>query len=166
MRGSRTFRPIGPAPALPLLLPLHPAAERILRYVELIICLISALRLNRPDLHNAFNEDVIGEITRVFRSIASDVGAAVAATPVADASPSLVRAVVLTGNGPSFSAGADLSWMKKMATYSEEQNKQYARRQASPFPSAPSSLLPPPAVHPTPPIIYLPSIPASNPQGF
>jgi len=62
--------------------------------------------LNRPQLHNAFNEDVITELTTTFKKIDN----------------SLCRSVVLTGNGKSFSAGADLNWMKKMANYSEKEN--------------------------------------------
>jgi len=65
--------------------------------------------LNRPDTHNAFNEVVISEITHAFTSLKH--------------APSQYRAVVLTGNGKSFSAGADLNWMKKMATYTQDENE-------------------------------------------
>lgn len=65
--------------------------------------------LNRPDVHNAFNEHVIAEITKAFHTITDDFPTA--------------RAVVLTGAGASFSAGADISWMQKMASYSEQENK-------------------------------------------
>ncbi len=64
------------------------------------------LTLNRPDLHNAFNSEMITEITSVFKKIPSDV-----------------RAVLLKGEGKSFCAGADLNWMKSMASYSLEENK-------------------------------------------
>lgn len=67
--------------------------------------------LNRPDTHNAFNELVIGEITDAFRTIQRD------------AAQEKFRAVVLTGNGKSFSAGADLNWMKKMASYTQKENE-------------------------------------------
>eukprot|EP01108_Squamamoeba_japonica_P005417 TRINITY_DN4273_c0_g1_i1.p2 TRINITY_DN4273_c0_g1~~TRINITY_DN4273_c0_g1_i1.p2 ORF type:complete len:245 (+),score=96.84 TRINITY_DN4273_c0_g1_i1:150-884(+) len=62
--------------------------------------------MQRPDLHNAFNADVISELTDAFRTLPSDV-----------------RAVVLSGQGRSFSAGADLAWMRSMAEYSAEENK-------------------------------------------
>jgi len=62
--------------------------------------------LNRPDVHNAFNEDVIAEITKAFRSITSTVSELSGKNPVADSTTALPRSVVLAGNGPSFSAGA------------------------------------------------------------
>jgi len=65
------------------------------------------IALARPDVHNAFNEPVIESITKAFQSIDSNK----------------FRCVVLTGSGPSFSAGADLNWMKKMAKYSEADNR-------------------------------------------
>jgi methylglutaconyl-CoA hydratase len=68
---------------------------------------IAAVTLNRPEVHNAFNEVMIAELTAVFRNIPED---------------DQVRVVVLTGNGKSFSAGADLNWMKKMINYSYEEN--------------------------------------------
>lgn len=68
---------------------------------------IASVTLNRPEVHNAFNEVMIAELTDIFRRVSSD-----------DA----VRVVVLTGNGKSFSAGADLNWMKKMINYSYEEN--------------------------------------------
>eukprot|EP01119_Soliformovum_irregulare_P013561 TRINITY_DN3625_c0_g1_i5.p1 TRINITY_DN3625_c0_g1~~TRINITY_DN3625_c0_g1_i5.p1 ORF type:complete len:206 (+),score=11.87 TRINITY_DN3625_c0_g1_i5:387-1004(+) len=67
------------------------------------------IKLNRPQIHNAFNEVLIQEMTEAFRSVPK--------------SHPLARSVVLTGNGPSFSAGADLNWMKKMASYSQEDNE-------------------------------------------
>jgi methylglutaconyl-CoA hydratase len=63
------------------------------------------LTLNRPELHNAFNEVLINEITKSFNNLPADV-----------------RVVVLTGEGRSFSAGADLNWMRKMVNYTKEQN--------------------------------------------
>ena len=59
--------------------------------------------LNRPAVHNAFNDELIGEAIDLFSNrIAS--GSA--------------RAVVLRGEGPSFCAGADLHWMSQMVSYS------------------------------------------------
>ncbi|KPL01118.1 MAG: hypothetical protein AMJ91_01555 [candidate division Zixibacteria bacterium SM23_73_3] len=68
---------------------------------------ITTVTLNRPEVHNAFNEVMIAELTEIFKEILKDES---------------VRVVVLTGNGKSFSAGADLNWMKKMINYSYEQN--------------------------------------------
>lgn len=67
--------------------------------------------LNRPDLHNAFNEDMIEEITDAFTSI----------------NDGDERVVVIKGAGKSFCAGADLNWMKKMKDYTEEENERDAR---------------------------------------
>jgi methylglutaconyl-CoA hydratase len=71
---------------------------------------IERLTLNRPDVRNAFNEEVIAEITRWAESIA------------ALAAEERPRAVVLAGAGPIFSAGADVAWMAKMVRYTEAEN--------------------------------------------
>jgi len=68
---------------------------------------VARVWLNRPDLHNAFNETMIAELTGAFASL--------------DADPD-VRAVVLGGRGKSFCAGGDLNWMKRMSGYTFEQN--------------------------------------------
>lgn len=73
------------------------------------------LRLNRPEVHNAFDASLIGELTAELKSIAAD---------------DRIRGVVLTGNGKSFSAGADLNWMKSMVEAGEAENKQDALRLA------------------------------------
>lgn len=70
------------------------------------------ITLNRPEIHNAFDERLIAELTAELTRLADD-GA--------------VRAVVLTGSGRSFSAGADLNWMRKTATYGEAENLSDAR---------------------------------------
>lgn len=64
--------------------------------------------LNRPDVRNAFNEEVIQELTDVFTQLNQDQH---------------LRAVVLGGHGKAFCAGADLAWMQKMAQYTWEQNR-------------------------------------------
>ncbi|RZT38571.1 enoyl-CoA hydratase/isomerase family protein [Cupriavidus agavae] len=69
---------------------------------------LATITLNRPEVRNAFNETVIAELTGAFRALGD--------TPE-------VRAIVLTGNGPAFCAGADLNWMKKMAGYSDDENR-------------------------------------------
>ena len=68
---------------------------------------IALVALNRPELHNAFNETLIAELTTVLAALDADAA---------------VRAVVLTGHGKSFCAGADLNWMKKMAGYGPAEN--------------------------------------------
>jgi methylglutaconyl-CoA hydratase len=68
---------------------------------------ITIVTLNRPEVHNAFNETLIAELTGALRALAAD---------------KTVRAVVLIGAGESFCAGADLNWMRKMATFSPAQN--------------------------------------------
>lgn len=69
---------------------------------------VATVTLNRPEVRNAFNETVIGELTGAFRALGGMEG---------------VRAIVLAGNGPAFCAGADLNWMRKMAGYSLDENR-------------------------------------------
>lgn len=76
---------------------------------------IATVWMNRADAHNAFNETVIDELTRVFVTVDRDPAA---------------RVLVLAGRGKSFSAGADLEWMKRAAAYSDEENRRDARRLA------------------------------------
>lgn len=61
----------------------------------------------RPEVHNAFNDTVIYEMTDLFKKLDDDKS---------------LRAVVLTGEGKSFCAGADLNWMKRVITQSFEEN--------------------------------------------
>ncbi|HZP88020.1 MAG TPA: enoyl-CoA hydratase/isomerase family protein [Burkholderiales bacterium] len=68
---------------------------------------VARLTLNRPDVHNAFDDALIAGLSLRLREL--------------DAHHA-VRVVVLAGNGKSFSAGADLNWMKRMARYSEGEN--------------------------------------------
>ena len=70
------------------------------------------ITLNRPEVHNAFDERLIAELTAALSVLAAD-----------DA----VRVVVLTGSGRSFSAGADLNWMRRTSTYGEAENLADAR---------------------------------------
>lgn len=76
---------------------------------------IATLWLNRPDLHNAFDDALIAEVTQAIDALAGDASA---------------RVVIVAGKGKSFSAGADLAWMKRMAGYSREQNEADANRLA------------------------------------
>ncbi len=68
---------------------------------------VAVVTLNRPDLHNAFNEILIAELTELLNVLDSD---------------DEVRVVMLAGSGKSFCAGADLNWMKKMAGYGPAEN--------------------------------------------
>ncbi|MEW6992098.1 enoyl-CoA hydratase/isomerase family protein [Colwelliaceae bacterium 6441] len=68
---------------------------------------VATVTLNNPDKHNAFDDMVISELTKVFMHIASRDD---------------IRIMVLASTGKSFSAGADLSWMKRMASYSYQEN--------------------------------------------
>jgi len=63
--------------------------------------------LNRPDVHNAMNGQLMKELTTCFKQLANEDG---------------IRTIILTGNGKSFCAGADLNWMKSMANYSKKEN--------------------------------------------
>jgi methylglutaconyl-CoA hydratase len=79
---------------------------------------IEHLTLNRPDVRNAFNDEVIAELTAWARGAAQDRA---------------LRAVVLSGAGKVFSAGADANWMARMVGYSHEENVADARRMAAMF---------------------------------
>jgi methylglutaconyl-CoA hydratase len=70
---------------------------------------VEYVTLNRPDVRNAFNEQVIAELTQW--------AAMTAAAPLRD-----IRAVVLAGAGKTFCAGADVTWMSKTIHYTEEEN--------------------------------------------
>lgn len=76
---------------------------------------LATVTLNRPDLRNAFNEHAIAELALAFDELGR---------------LDEVRAIVLAANGPSFCAGADLNWMKKMAGYSHGENQEDAARLA------------------------------------
>lgn len=68
---------------------------------------ILTVSLNRPEIHNAFNPEMILELTKLFSDQSFSVKN---------------RAVVIKGEGPSFCAGADLNWMKSMMKYNFEEN--------------------------------------------
>ena len=73
---------------------------------------VARLTLARPEVHNAFDDELIEQLSACLERIAADAG---------------VRAVVLAAQGRSFSAGADLNWMKRMAGYDEARNLADAR---------------------------------------
>jgi methylglutaconyl-CoA hydratase len=79
---------------------------------------IATVTLARPDVRNAFNETMIAELTAAFTDLDARGG---------------IRAVVLAAEGPAFCAGADLNWMKKMAAYSDDENRADARLLAKMF---------------------------------
>jgi len=68
---------------------------------------VRRITLHRPQVHNAFDDGLIAELTAALQEAGKD---------------NAVRAVVLTGEGASFSAGADLNWMRGMASASEADN--------------------------------------------
>ena len=72
---------------------------------------IGLITMNRPERHNAFDDAIIAEMTESLRSMEAEDG---------------IRVVVLSGAGPSFSAGADLQWMKRMAGFSRDENQRDA----------------------------------------
>ena len=70
---------------------------------------VATIWMNRPDLHNAFDETLIAELTAACIALDDDAD---------------VRVVVLAGRGKSFSAGADLNWMKRAANNGLDENLQ------------------------------------------
>jgi methylglutaconyl-CoA hydratase len=68
---------------------------------------VATVTLNRPDIHNAFDETLIANLTETFVALDDERD---------------VRVVVLAGAGRSFCAGADLNWMKRMAAFGHEEN--------------------------------------------
>ena len=76
---------------------------------------VAEVWLNRPDVRNAFNDEVIAELTQTFAQFAQDLQ---------------LRVVQLGARGKAFCAGADLNWMRAMADYSWEQNRDDAQKLA------------------------------------
>jgi len=68
---------------------------------------VATVTLNRPEVRNAFNDEVITELTQAFGQLGQD---------------DQVRAIVLAASGPAFCAGADLNWMRRMADYTHAEN--------------------------------------------
>jgi methylglutaconyl-CoA hydratase len=69
---------------------------------------VASLCINRPDIHNAFDDQLIQRLLQALEAVEADPSA---------------RILVLRSEGKSFSAGADLRWMRRMADYSEEENR-------------------------------------------
>ena len=73
---------------------------------------VAVITLDRPEIHNAFDDRLIVRLTETLETLGADES---------------VRAVLLTGRGKSFSAGADLNWMRRSADYGEDENLKDAR---------------------------------------
>lgn len=86
-----------------------PAEERLRVLVQ---GAVATVLMDRAEVHNAFDPQLIAGLTEAFQRLEADAA---------------VRVVVLAASGRSFSAGADLNWMKRMATYSGEENVADAR---------------------------------------
>jgi len=76
---------------------------------------VATLTLNRPEVHNAFDDRMIADLTARLADMEQDPA---------------VRVVILTGAGKSLSAGADLKWMRRMANYDQQANLEDALRLA------------------------------------
>lgn len=81
---------------------------------------VARVTLNRPDVRNAFNAELIGDLRLTFRHLS-------------DEPPGELRVVVLSGAGPSFCAGADVNWMRASLGLSRERNEQDAMVMAEMF---------------------------------
>lgn len=77
---------------------------------------VATVLIDRPEVHNAFNLEVVQQLDRTFREL-----------------PDQVRVVVLRGQGKNFSAGADVEWMRGQAVAGEEENRRGARQMAEMF---------------------------------
>ena len=73
---------------------------------------VAWITLNRPEVRNAFDDALIASLKNCFSELEGDKS---------------TRIVVLAGNGPAFCTGADLNWMKRMASYGYEENLADAR---------------------------------------
>ena len=82
--------------------------------------LVARVTLNRPEVHNAFNAGLVAELRDTFERLSSEP-------------PNSLRAVVLAGAGPSFCAGADVSWMRRSLALSVAENEADAAAMAEMF---------------------------------
>lgn len=72
---------------------------------------VAMIAMNRPQVHNAFDEAMICELIEAFRDLGAD---------------DTVRVIIIAAEGKSFCAGADLNWMKRASEYNEDQNREDA----------------------------------------
>ena len=73
---------------------------------------IATVTLTRPEIHNAFDDELVARLTREFQGLSRDT---------------VVRVVILASTGKSFCAGADVNWMKRMAEFGQEENLEDAK---------------------------------------
>lgn len=96
---------------------MSPAADPTYRHLEVSRHgPVATVRLNRPEVRNAFHADTVAELTHAFTGFQTD--------------PAL-RVVVLGATGTAFCAGADLNWMRQIADYSWVDNHRDAARLAN-----------------------------------
>src|SRR5690242_19878327 len=98
--------------------------DHSLKYTSILLTYdgpTATITLARPEIHNAFDAVMIGELRDCFTALATDERA---------------RVVVLTGAGPSFCAGADLNWMRASLEWSRDENIADAGTLASMFDAA------------------------------
>ncbi|WP_374075933.1 enoyl-CoA hydratase-related protein [Bdellovibrio bacteriovorus] len=88
---------------------------------------VAYVKLNRPEMRNAFNPEMIAELTKTFQDLQTRRD---------------LRAVVLQGEGKSFCAGADLNWMKEMVNFSFSQNREDSLKLFYMFESIANCMLP------------------------
>lgn len=88
---------------------------------------VAYVKLNRPEMRNAFNPEMIAELTKAFQDLQARRD---------------LRAVVLQGEGKSFCAGADLNWMKEMVNFSFSQNREDSMKLFYMFESIANCMLP------------------------
>ncbi len=74
---------------------------------------VATVWMNRPEVFNAFNEQLIADLEQACIALDEDAS---------------VRVVILAGRGRHFSAGADLNWMRRASSYNEAENREDARR--------------------------------------
>lgn len=79
---------------------------------------VANVMLSRPEIHNAFNDKLIEEVVHAFKELEKNKS---------------IRLVVLSGEGKSFCAGADLNWMSSMVDYTESENFQDSKKLALMF---------------------------------
>ncbi|WP_295906256.1 enoyl-CoA hydratase-related protein [uncultured Bdellovibrio sp.] len=88
---------------------------------------VAYVKLNRPEVRNAFNPEMIEELTKTFRDLNARKD---------------LRAIVLQGEGKAFCAGADLNWMKEMVNFSFEQNREDSLKLFNMFETMANCMLP------------------------
>ena len=83
---------------------------------------VARITLARPEVRNAFDDVMIVDLSRAFESVTARFASDPGGSP---------RALVITGDGTAFCAGADVNWMRRSVSYTREQNEGDARRMAA-----------------------------------